>query len=152
VSTPHPIRLEVAAIQRENAPHAGRLRRDDERRIGEVHLPICVHLHQLERPVQRRLVAEPDRQRTDRHEITERLRPAAGGLQDVKGFRQNGDGCLDRLLDALQRHRTAVMLVVLGVEQGDERPRVDENHRRRFRRASSAFRTPSRVLVDGAIA
>ena len=60
-------------------------------------------------------------------------------------------GCGENgLPNSLQRPATPVVLLVLWVKKGDQRPCIEQDHFRSFLR--SAATTPCRVSVEGAVA
>ena len=131
-----PVGCEVVAIEREDSSGPQRLRRYDQGRIGEIHRMIRIATHELERSFQRPLTEKPHPQAPRAHEALHRTGACARGPEQVKYFGQNRHRRHERTSQRLEDPLRARVGIVAGIEQSDERTRVDENHADRFRRRS----------------
>ena len=82
--------------------------------------------------------------------VSHALGADAGRSEHVKRLGEHG-GCGENgLADFLQAAAAPFVLLVARVEEGDQRPCIDQNHFRSFLRSAAV--TPRRVSVEGALA
>ena len=126
--------LEILPIDGEDFARPESFRCNDQRGICKIHWMVRVQVHQLESTGEGRLLEPLDRHASLQHEFAQAIGSEASWPEHVKGFRQHRHGRVNRLVHGLERFDAALMLVILGVEQRDERSGVDEHHRRIFLR------------------
>jgi hypothetical protein len=120
------VRVEVIAINRENAFQPLGFRQGNQRSVSEIHRSNCVLNHQLEAAAQQPIVEGPNRQPGFRNEVHQSLRTCAARSEQVKRFGENGDRRGEWLFDRLQHTNAMRMGVVRGVEQRNQRAGIDE--------------------------
>lgn len=78
-ANPGAVGEEVAPVDREHRGRPQGFRGSDERSVGKVHRVVTVSVHQLERPHERSVGEEPDRDSAGPHECTQGAGAAAPG-------------------------------------------------------------------------
>lgn len=146
----HPIGLKIIAVDSEYLAGLEHFGGDDERRVGKDHWAVRIQFHQLEGATQRLLIEIPYGHAAPDDEVTQPIGSQTVGLEYVKGFSEDRYRRADRLIDCAQYRAAARVMLVPGVEKGDQRARVDQYHRPSF--LFRARRTPPRVFPEGAIA
>src|SRR5947209_18679936 len=117
--------------------------------IREVHRMIGVLLHELEGAVECGLVQEPHRKSTPQDKISEPLRAQTSGIQKMKSFSQHGNGGYEAFPDSLENGVAAIVVLILRIKKGFERPGVNQDHRPCFLRMAS--RTPRFASAEEAV-
>ena len=90
---------------------------------------IRVQLHELEGAREPRPVEEPHQQSAVVDELSQPVRPSRGRAQHVERFGEHGRRGDDWLPNRLQGVHAPRVLPISRIEEGDERPRIDEHHR-----------------------
>ena len=123
-----PIDLEVATVQGEHPRNAFTLGHGDERRVGKIHGQIAVFLHQLAHAA---MVASFELDEADHiafHQFPQCILGAPGKAEEIHGFRVRRPHRCERLVQRSQHLGTAFMMAIVGVYQGNQRARIDQNH------------------------
>ena len=123
------IRREIGPIETEHFPRAERLRRRQERGVRQVHRVVSILFHEFEDAAQILRIQEPHEKSASDDELTSLIRPPTRWLEHMKGLGQNRHGGLERFPNRFQGAHTPRVLRVLRIEERDERPDIDQDHR-----------------------
>src|SRR5262245_61235584 len=113
---------------------------------------VPIVFHQFESSHEPRRIEEPHPEPLLAHEITKAARALAVRREHVKDLGQHRYRRQQGFAEGAERLAASRVLGITAVEQRDQRSRVDQDHRRRPSLRLITFRTPRRVLVEGAMA
>jgi len=98
---------------------------------------IGVLFHQLEGPLQACCIEKPDRRASAHDEVTEAIGPCAAGREHVECLGEDRNSREERLPEGLENLSTTSVGRVFRIEERDQWPGVDQDHRRSFRRMAA---------------
>jgi len=134
VAAADPLDAEVATVERHHAARAELFGHRNEGSVGEVDGVVGPFVHQLERSRDGLVVHEPNPHPSRADKLAQRGGAATARRERLKRVRQDGYRRDEFAALAPERRAAPIVIGIARIEQGDQRPGIDEGHRLCFRR------------------